>query len=134
MKNIACCLLILGLLLGVTSCKKNLFDYRNKYVGNYHFVYTTSSWMLGTPSLPPVTTEYDGRIYYNRSDADSVLRFEFKSGFERTLFVSKDGTLKECGGTGTFSSKSSFNYKWISNACDYAMGGGATIEIVGNAR
>jgi hypothetical protein len=105
---------LLSTLFIVSACEKRLFDYRNKYVGNYKFTYQEQSVNGCIYNLGPVEPgEYQGKIYYDRKeDGKAGLHISFVSNITVAVLVNKDGSLGgECGSfTGKFQGRNTVNF------------------------
>jgi len=109
--------LFLFLLISICSCKKNPFDYRTRYIGDYTFSVHFKSWAGVHPDVSVTDTSYtsEGRIDYgynkttiriNLTSADS---WNFPELYE-------DGTIDGYPWTGEFVSSDIVKlervYKW----------------------
>ena len=102
------CILIFG-------CKKDPFDYRTKYVGDYSFVIHYSSW---NPLNGQFDTTYsiDGKIDYG-SDKNTISIFFSGSSSPQIFTLFEDGTIQD-GCKGEFESVNKIKYScyWASPA------------------
>jgi|GEM_PF-2041076 len=98
---VSCCLIILG-------CKKHPFDYRNKFLGDYHFSIAISSWDPANGSYDTTYTN-DGKIWYG-SNQNSIL-ISFSGGESTELTIYEDGTLEANNCTGEFESLRKLKYQ-----------------------
>src|SRR5688572_3880582 len=80
-----------GLLLTFLSCEKKLFDYRNKFCGEYAF---SAESILSVDSETTITySEYDGEVYYDKKAEDDLITIHYKEEAWKTFKVSKDGVF-----------------------------------------
>ncbi len=76
------------------SCKKWPIDYRNKYIGDYIFTYTTYHWVSSAWVTDLYQTE--GEIYYRPFNSmGKTITIKMLSGTIFEAKVSRNGTLKE---------------------------------------
>jgi hypothetical protein len=109
MKNTILLLLFLCSLFG---CKKDPFDYRTKYLGDYNFVIHYDSW---NPLSGHIDTTYskDGKIDYG-SDENTIFIF-FNGSIADELTVYEDGTIGDNyfkGGEFETTNKIKYSYYW----------------------
>lgn len=105
-----CCIILNG-------CKKEPFDYRNKFLGNYTF--SVQEWtfnVYGVGVSTDTTFLFNGNISYG-SDRNSILiTYSTNVSVEPTIY--EDGTFKGYGGDNSFSGafesskKVTFSYKY----------------------
>ncbi len=127
--------LFISLVLINFSCKKNVFDFRNKYVGDYEFVYTYSSWQMNLGVYASGTNNYSGRVYYDKNTKDKI-KIEYNNS-TLDLGIDKDGNLSLACGTsaGKFESKSKLTINSSSNACPGGgLGGGTNYSLIGTKK
>jgi hypothetical protein len=75
-----------------SSCEKHVFDYRNKFVGDWRFTVTVTEYQWNT--IPQNTTEvivYDGRIEY--APLDDQITIYYLPDYSRTLYINKKGDI-----------------------------------------
>ena len=100
------CILIFG-------CKKNPFDYRAKYLGDYSFAIHSSSWN----PLSQLDTTYtmQGKIDYG-SDKNTISIFFSGSSVPQEFTIYEDGTIENGGCGGEFESANKIKYScyWAS--------------------
>ncbi len=94
------------------GCKKNPFDYRTKYLGNYNFIVNYSSWN-GLEGQHDTTYVFNnGKIDYG-TDKNTILIF-FDSGSSKPsdeLTIYEDGSL----GCGEFVTTEIIKYTYYQN-------------------
>jgi len=120
--------------LVIIGCKKIPFDDRNKYIGNYHFIYNYYSWSGSTMS--PVTyEEYDGRVYYNKSESKDIIKIEFAPDKIFEFTYEEGGTINICGGSGLFATKKDVSFEYLSSSCPGSgLGGGIKYNVIGQKK
>jgi hypothetical protein len=104
------------------SCKKRLFDYRNKYVGTYRFSYV----IIDCPrSYPPrcdtLKGDYVGKISYERTTTKGFIYIESYSGGKQMYGINKEGIFIDCAATGKFEGTDKLSFIWETKM---ACGGG----------
>lgn len=87
MKKIFFLLLLSSLLW---SCKKNLFDYRNKFIGDYNFLVHKTAWSLSGPFID-TTYSYQGRIQIGSASDKIFINFSEITSME--TYIYEDGTV-----------------------------------------
>jgi hypothetical protein len=88
-------LYILLVSLGLTACKKNPFDYRSKYLGDYEFTTTISSWNMISGVQPTETTVYNGSV--SMSSLEGKIRINYMDGISTDVEVDREGNLSYPG-------------------------------------
>jgi hypothetical protein len=114
------------------SCEKRPFDFRNKYLGNYDFVYSYSKWQLNLGVYD--TISYTGKVYYDDRDEISL---DYNPNLTWVLGIDKDGNLSlPCGVTiGKFENKNNLVLDYTTNTCGGGgLGGGSNYHIVGKKK
>jgi len=102
-------LLILFFCIFIFGCKKNPFDFRNKFLGDYIFVVHNSSWYSGNVQMDTTYT-IDGTVDYGQ-EKNSVLISS--SAFSLQATVYEDGTIEgywDNNGKGEFISTKQITY------------------------
>jgi hypothetical protein len=118
------------------GCKKQLFDYRNKYTGDYDFVYTYNSWMMNIGYYDSGTLNYSGKVYYDKK-SEGVIKINYLSNAVLELTIDKSGNLTlPCGATaGRFESKNKVRLSYSTGSCPGGgMGGGTNYLITGTKK
>ena len=111
--------LIIGLILLnflSNSCKKSIFNYRHKYVGEWNFTTIKHYWQGG---YVYDTTIYHGDISYGASDKE--INIQYTSSSSLTVGVNKDGSLYNSGHingslSGNFEDKNTLSLKLESSS------------------
>jgi hypothetical protein len=112
----------------LASCKKNPFDYRTKYIGDYHFYISTSSYTMGSGTTNS-SFETEGRIEYGDSGEIKVIYDRNKPSSFESLEIDRDGSVVALGShakIGTADRKS-IQYTQSFNG----LGGGTTQTVYG---
>ena len=119
----------------ITSCKKTPIDYREKYLGDYTFLYSYSSWSINNSESTTEEKESTGEVYYNGDAKDSLIHIKVAENLIFECTIDEDGNIKNCGGNGVFenNSKLTFDYKSISCPGN-GNGGGIEYSIQGNKK
>jgi len=126
--------LILFSLIFSSACKKNPFDFRSKYTGDYEFTYSYSSWNINVGVYDADTLYYAGNIYYEN---DGKIIINYYSGTELELGIDKDGNLSlSCGASaGKFDNSSSVSIDYSTGSCPGSgLGGGTNYTIRGTKK
>lgn len=122
-------LLIIFFCILIFGCKKNAFDYRGKFLGDYIFVVHNSSWYSGNVQIDTAYT-IDGSVDYG-PEKNSVLISS--SAFSLQATVYEDGTLEgywDNNGNGEFVSAKQITYSVHS----YWPGGSYSKDITGEKK
>ncbi len=116
MKRLGLLLLpIVFCLLLFAQCKKNPFNYRTKYLGDYTFTVHKILWSM-SPLGTNIDTNYfyDGKIEYGTIKNTMLIHFSENNTVE--VIVSKDGLISNDNDydpvTGKFESKTSMNFSY----------------------
>ncbi len=125
---------ILIALLGVLvfGCKKDPFDYRTKFIGDYTIAIHESSYW----GIPPNTGSLDTTYFFdanisNGSDKNSITISSPYISLHTIVY--EDGSLegyKDNNGIGEFTSEKEIKYSWGS----YAPGGSTTYTLTGKMK
>jgi hypothetical protein len=76
----------------ICSCKKDIFDYRNKYNGTWEFAVDVHSYNMSTPDQnQSYSYNYIGKITNGEKDNNIFVEYDENSTIELT--IDKDGTL-----------------------------------------
>lgn len=116
------------------GCEKIPFDSRNKYVGDYNFEYSYSSWQLNLGIYASDTINYSGKVYYSHKDK---IILNYNTNTELELGIEKNGNLRlECGTTvGKFENDDNVIINYSSNSCGGGgLGGGTNYRIIGRKK
>jgi hypothetical protein len=134
-KLIKLVVIITGTVFVLGNCKKNPFDYRNKYKGDFLFTEYYHSYIYYLPQPNPprdsfITYQYDVNIDVNYSkEFKGKLILKTDYNYTQTIQVDKKGNiLLDCPyqGTGKFNNNNNLNYTETYNIdCPGAgLGGG----------
>jgi hypothetical protein len=124
--------LLVFLLLAFGSCKEKPFDYRNKYTGSYRMTVHRHYWQMGQ-QVVDTTWEYDGRVWYSKSDDKRALHCTYSDDAELLLNVDREGQIlyssvdKEIG---RFANRKKFVLTLFSGG----LGGSSTFTISGKRK
>ena len=104
--------------IAILGCKKNPFEYRTKFLGNYNFI-IHSSFYAGTPTnhyTRDTTYSVDGKIWYG-SDKNTI-SITFSGSWSSEFTIYEDGTIEGGGCRGEFESTNKIKYScyWASPA------------------
>ena len=104
-------LIVVFCVVSITGCKKPLFDYRKKYLGDYSFSVHESSSIGGTSHDTSYTN--DGTITKG-SDLQSIL-ITYSSGASEEFILFEDGSIRlydsnSSSSTGEFESVNKMRY------------------------
>lgn len=131
--------LYLLLLLPLCGCKKKLFDYRNKYDGDYTITYHSEGGDLNNGPHPTVDTTYQGTVSHPKKGDQVVFQYNGKT---LSYTVDKKGWIKEKTGVtagkngkmidqyetiGRFKDKNNFYLKWE----QHSPGGWGKVMLTG---
>jgi hypothetical protein len=106
-------IIILAFILSLSGCKKKLFDYRNKFLGDYSITYHYSYWQMGG-NTGDTTIQYNGVIEYG--DKGNI-KLEWYNGDRYEFSVSKKGTISKCNSTIGNISKKGFDLSFTDDLC-----------------
>lgn len=114
------------------GCKKNPFDYRTKYLGDYEFVDSWSSWSMVGPSNSSGVNYSTGKVEYGN---DKTIRITLNSNNPHfhEFDIDRDGnlSLQSGGGSiGKFQSRKKVSFSLTSGG----LGGGGTDNITGTKK
>jgi len=80
------------------GCKKNPFDYRTKYIGDYDFVNSWSYYcMSSTPPSNSGVIYTSGRIEHEKEDMIKVVRDASQPAYYDLFLIDKEGNLSVGG-------------------------------------
>lgn len=124
-KNIILLLSLATIIL--SGCKKKPFDYRNKYLGNYHII-NHSQINAPPPYFNDTSYSTEGKVEYG-SDKNKIL-ITFDSENSSEFIIYEDGTLESSGCSGGFESVNKFKY----HCGFYSPGATTSINITGEKK
>ena len=84
---------ILILFVSIFGCKKNPFDYRTKYIGDWDFSYSWSRWSPADSATLSGITYSQGSIEYGDSSEIKVIRDFNTPGDYINFKVDREGNL-----------------------------------------
>lgn len=114
-----------------TGCKKRVFDYRNKYLGDYQIEYIQSHWQMNQPTTTD-TTQIAATISYDKKGPKDELKLHFNNK-DLTLNVDQEGKITMCKSViGKFEYGDYFTIVYSSNTCaSGGLGGGTNYRVTG---
>ncbi len=120
--------ILLGFVLAISGCEKKLFDYRNKYIGNYQLTYNFHySQMDGTTKDTLVV--YKGKVKYGEKGS---VKIDWYDGSEYDFELSKKGALSKCNTSVGSMSKQQFQLSFTDDLCGPGpMGSDYTVVLNG---
>lgn len=117
------------LITALFACKKKLFDYRNKYLGDYTFTYTSSYWQMGGVT-GDTTINYTGQLKYGDKQQ---IKIEWFDGSEVEFELSKKGIISKCNSEIGKMDKHSLELTFTDDLCGTGpQGANYTVELRGN--
>lgn len=129
MKKFRIILTIIVLFSTLTNCEKKLFDYRNKYLGDYQITYHYSYWQMGG-ATGDTTITYTGQINYG--DKGSI-KIDWYDGSDNEFEVSKDGEITKCNSSLGTIDKNNFSLSFTDDLCSPGpLGANYTITLSGS--
>lgn len=135
MKTIKLTLAIALLGILISSCDKNPFDHRNKYVGDYQFEIEVTEYTMGTLDTTFTMTCFGDIEKDNDNENFIKLNTPCAGTFTLEITDRKAGTVESCGGLGDLNSKgrnTTIQYDYSSGACaGSGLGGNTTYSISG---
>lgn len=116
------------ILLSLSGCDKKLFDYRNRYIGEYQFTYHYSYWQMGG-GTGDTTISYVGKVKYGEKEC---IKFDWHNGDEYEYDVSRKGEISKCNhAIGKFD-KNNFLFSYTDNLCSPGpLGYSFTVSLSG---
>jgi hypothetical protein len=114
MKKFLIFILIIALLVPQSGCKKRLFDYRNKYVGDYAITTTVGTLNGGVYTEEEFT--YHGKVYYNKKEQKKGwIVIVYNEGEECHTSIDRKGKVTHEYHGGEFFDRENFKI-WFENA------------------
>ena len=113
------------------GCKKNPFDYRTKYLGDYDFVRDYTSWVTGG-STTSGTISREGRVEYGEKGEIKII-FDSNDPTHFNVYeIDRNGNLTNSSGgsAGKFESKNKVHYEQTTTT----SGGGGTSSTNGTKK
>ena len=118
-------------ILLIAGCKKNPFDYRTKYIGDYDFLRNYTSWVTGG-STTSGTISKTGRVEYGDKGEINII-FDANDPTHYNVYkIDRDGNLTYTSGgdAGKFESKNKVYYEQTTTF----SGGGGTSNTTGTKK
>ncbi len=134
MKKTLLLLYVLTFVFCNIGCKKTPFDFRNKYCGDYNFVYSYYSWQLNLGVYATDTINYSGKVYYS---IENKIEVDYNPNLSLELGITQDGNLSLPCGTiiGKFEDDNNLTLNYNSNSCGHGgLGGGSNYSIIGKKK
>ena len=120
------------LLFVLPACKKQVFDYRNKYIGNWNFHYYSTSFNASGTGIQSYSDsgDYQGSISYTpfQKSSKNYLIIQFSPSQQINAELDKQGNFKACT-EGAFSDERSISFKY--SGCGGLLGSGTTYYVTG---
>jgi hypothetical protein len=113
-----CCLVLFG-------CKKNIFDYRSKFVGDYNFTVQLSTVDIYNQTADS-TYFYKGKIWYDGNE--TCVSIDFSGYRPEIVKLYEDGSMKSYYVNGEFESTKKVKFNVFYNN----LGGSGEYSIVGD--
>ena len=119
---------LIVLISALIGCEKKLFDYRNKYLGDYQITYHYSYWQMGGVT-GDTTITYNGQINYGDK---GKIKIDWYDGSEYEFEVSKDGGITKCNSSLGTIDKNNFELTFTDDLCSPGpLGANYTISLTG---
>lgn len=115
-KNIKNLFAIIFCIMVIAGCKKNPFDYRSKFLGDYNFTVHFTSYGGGVNPIVSTDTVYNyiGKVEFGTKNNTVLISFSDGLSFEPTIY--EDLTLDNYGGNpsfnGEFESKTKIKFDY----------------------
>lgn len=109
-------ILTLIVLVAMTACKKDPFDYRTKYVGDYNFVVERQTIASPDGNVSDTTYTLEGTIDYGSDDNAISILFSGNNTPE-TFTLYEDGTIRmgtACSGEFESTNRIKYSCYWAS--------------------
>lgn len=129
MKKFVTILTAIVLITALTGCEKKLFDYRNKYLGDYQITYYYSYWQMGGVTGDTTITN-NGEVKYG--DKGNI-KIDWYDGSEYEFEVSKEGEITKCNYSLGTIDKKNFSLSFTDDLCSPGpLGANYTITLTGS--
>jgi hypothetical protein len=103
MKSMTYKSILLFFLIAISSCEKQPFDYRTKYIGDYTFSIHFKSWAGVYPPYSEVDTSYTSEGWIEYGLNETTIRIYLSSTDSWNIpDLYEDGTIDGYGWTGEF--------------------------------
>lgn len=115
MKRFLTFIFLVVVLAAQSGCKKRLFDYRNKYVGNYAITTTVHTMTDGVSTYEEII--YQGKVYYDKKEhGKGELVIVYDDGKECTTIINRKGKVVFKYHWGEFLDRDTFSIGFENNA------------------
>lgn len=129
MKKLITITSFLILAISLPGCKRKLFDYRNKYLGNYQITYHYNYWEMGGVTKDTTIT-YNGEVRYG---SKGEVKIDWYDGSEYTFNVSKKGAVSKCNQSIGTMDRKQFELSFTDDVCGTGpMGANYTVTLNGD--
>lgn len=123
------CFIVLFCFIALAGCKKNPFDFRSKYLGNYNFSIHRTAWTLSGPTLD-TTYFYTGEVEKGSETNTAIISFSESVSIETDIY--EDGTISvnhppHQSLQGEFESAKEVKFKLANSG----LGGGSAYDVTG---
>jgi hypothetical protein len=100
---------VILLFLLVSGCKKNPFDYRTKFVGDYDFTVHLATYNINGWPTSYTTYLYKGKIWYDGNE--TMVSIEFSANQSVSVNLYEDGSMKSFYVNGEFESTKKVQFR-----------------------
>lgn len=129
MKQLITITSFLILAISLPGCKRKLFDYRNKYLGEYQITYHYNYWEMGGITKDTTIT-YSGEVRYGGKEE---IKIDWYDGSEYTFNISKKGSLSKCNKSIGTMERKQFELSFTDDVCGTGpMGANYTVTLRGD--
>jgi hypothetical protein len=120
------------------SCKKKLFDYRNKYVGEYNFSgYNFVKGITGESVDTIFFNQINGELLYDRQLERDKMNLFIEDVISIEFTLNKSGSMSVCSEEGIIDEDYSLSVSFDKYICDYGkplLGGKHIYTITGKKK
>lgn len=129
MKQLITIISIFILTASLPACKRKLFDYRNKYLGDYQITYHYNYWEMGGITKDTTIT-YSGEVNYG---SKGEVKIDWYDGSEYAFNVSKKGAISKCNNSIGTMERKHFELSFTDDVCGTGpMGSNYTVTLSGD--
>jgi hypothetical protein len=125
-------------LLSMYSCKKKLFDYRNKYVGEYNFSGYNFVKGITAESVDTIFfNQINGELSYDRQLERDKMNLFIEDVISIEFTLNKSGSMSVCSEEGIIDEDYSLSVSFDKYICDYGkplLGGKHIYTITGKKK
>ena len=93
----------------ISGCKKDPFDYRTKFVGDYDFTVHLTTFNINGWPTSDITYPYKGKIWYDENETMVSLKFSGNQSVIVKLY--EDGSMKSFYVNGEFESTKKVRFR-----------------------